>query len=561
MQKSVTIVLSGEAGQGLQTLEDLLVEVISASYHVFSTSEMMSRVRGGNNSLTLRISNTKVYGFRREIDFLFLLNDHALYRMQRRMTPKTQVFDAEYFLDKKDGQEPNKSDSNAAGSVSNMSVFGFIAGMLRLDREACITLIDLRFGHKTEKILAVNQGDFETGFNRGFAFDPGFAMLKKTGIKTEKLQKSSELKILDGSSAVGIGALGGGCNFMASYPMSPGTGLLTFMANHGLEQGVLVEQAEDEIAAVNMVIGAWYAGARGMVTTSGGGFALMEEAISLSAMTETPCVIHLGQRPGPATGLPTRTEQADLNLVVYAGHGEFPRIILAPGSLEDGVLLSQKAFYLADKYQVPVFILTDQYYLDSKGQMERIILTADSLSQHIVKTDADYRRYRLTEEGISPRGIPGFGEGLVKTDSDEHDEYGMITEDFNVRIAMQDKRLNKEKLILEEDYMAELIGPPDYKHLIVGWGSTYGVLKEFIETSPRKDLAFLNVKQVFPLHPDLKRYFGQAQSVAVVENNATGQLADLLILKLGVSVTHRVLKYSGEPFSIEDIEREIGEVL
>lgn len=541
MQDSMTIVLSGEAGQGLQTIEAMLVEAISGSYHIFSTSEVMSRVRGGNNSVAFRISEQRVFSFRQEIDFLFLLNDHALNRLKLRITPKTKVFDQESFI---------KTESGPLGS--NMIIFGFISGMLRLDKEACHKLVARQFSGKTEKSISENQSAVDRGFEQGRVYRPEIDLVKSSA--------AGSYKVVDGTQAVGIGALGGGCNFVASYPMSPGTGLLTFMASHAITQGVLVEQAEDEIAAVNMVIGAWYAGARGLVTTSGGGFALMEEAVSLAGMTETPCVIHLGQRPGPATGLPTRTEQADLNLVVYAGHGEFPRIVLAPGSLEDGVLLSQKAFYLADKYQVPVFILTDQFYLDSKGQMERLTLSKDYLKQHIEKTAPDYRRYRFNASGISPRGIPGYGTGFVKADSDEHDEYGMITEDFEVRVKMNDKRLGKEKLLLEEYVGVELIGPSAYKHLVVGWGSTYGVLKEFIQSGTRPDTAFLNIKQVYPLDLGLLDYFKKAQSVTVVENNAKGQFADLLILKLGVKVTRKILKYSGEPFSIEEIEKELSEV-
>lgn len=541
MQNSITIVLSGEAGQGLQTIEDLLTKAISDSYYIFSASEVMSRVRGGNNTVTFRISEEKVFSFRYEIDFLFLLNDHGLSRLKQRITPNTRIFDQDRFAGEK-----------SVSKDSNMVILGFIAGMLGLEKAMVINLIRSHFSAKAKERVSENERAFETGFDQGSA-EPRLNLTKSSAPGT--------YKILDGTQAVGIGALSGGCNFVASYPMSPGTGLLTFMADHAIAHGVLVEQAEDEIAALNMVIGAWYAGARGLVTTSGGGFSLMQEAVSLAAMTETPCVIHVGQRPGPATGLPTRTEQADLNLVVYSGHGEFPRIVLAPGSLEDGVLLSQKAFDLADQYQVPVFILTDQFYLDAKGQMERLTLNEDGLKQHIIKTDPNYLRYTLNASGISPRGIPGYGTGFVKADSDEHDEHGMITEDFEMRVKMNDKRLRKENGLLEEYVSAELIGPSEYQHLIVGWGSTYGVLKEFIKTRTTADTAFLNIKQVYPLHSELLPYFKKAQSVTVVENNAKGQLADLLVLKLGVKITNRVLKYSGEPFFIEEIKKRLLEVL
>jgi len=215
-----------------------------------------------------------------------------------------------------------------------------------------------------------------------------------------------------------LGAIAGGCSFISTYPMSPSTGVWIFLTQHSKEFDIITDQSEDEISAINMAIGAWYAGARGMVATSGGGFALMVEGLSLASMIETPVVIHLGQRPGPATGLPTRTEQADLEFVLHAGHGEFPRIILTPGTMEDAFNLSQRAFDLADKYQVPVFILTDQYFLDSYYNLPSLNLSDIRNQSHVVKTNKEYKRYQLTENGISPRGIPGYGEGLVSVDSD-----------------------------------------------------------------------------------------------------------------------------------------------
>ena len=228
--------------------------------------------------------------------------------------------------------------------------------------------------------------------------------------------------LLSGSDAISLGALAGGCDYVCGYPMSPSTSVLEKMAAYAKKFDIIVEQVEDEIGVVNMALGAWYAGARALVTTSGGGFALMCEGISLGGMIESPLVLHLAQRPGPATGLPTRTEQGDLDMVLYAGHGDFPRIILAPGTLADGFTLTQKAFNLSAKYQVPVFILTDQFFVDSRYNTP-VFDTGDlKVEKHIVKTDKDYKRFSLTKNGISPRGIPGYGSGNVCADSDEHDE-------------------------------------------------------------------------------------------------------------------------------------------
>lgn len=563
MKNSLTIVLSGEAGQGLQTTEEFLVEAIARSYHVFSVKDVMSRVRGGNNSVEIRLADEFVYAYQHTIDMLFLLNDHSFSRLAHRITDKTIILGEEGFADQSIIEEKKaifkplnlKELSKEAGGalLSSTILFGFIAGMIKLDQGSCQNQILNRFLRRGDKVISDNQAAFEIGYKAG-----GDYPLQK---EIKKASKAGTYKVSDGTTAVGLGAIAGGCNFVASYPMSPGTGVLTYLSRMSNAFEILVEQAEDEIAALNMVIGAWYAGARGLATTSGGGFALMEEAVSLSGITETPCVIHVAQRPGPGTGLPTRTEQADLNLVVYSGHGEFPRIVFAPGNLEDAVKLSQKAFYLADKYQVPVFILTDQFLLESLGQMECFQLEEKYLESFITKTDEDYKRYALTQEGLSLRGIPGYGKGLVKVDSDEHDESGRITEDFNVRVQMNEKRLNKRELLLEVYCDAELIGPANYKDLVVGWGSTYGVLREFVETSGNEDVAFLYVKQVYPLHEYLKVYFNKAQKIITVENNATGQFANLLKLELDVKVDYKILKYNGEPFSIEEVEERLKEVL
>lgn len=295
-----------------------------------------------------------------------------------------------------------------------------------------------------------------------------------------------------------------------------------------------------------------------MVTTSGGGFALMVEGVSLSGMLETPVVIHLGQRPGPATGLPTRTEQADLNFALYSGHGEFPRIILTPGTIEDAFYLSQQAFNLADKFQVPVFILTDQYLVDSYQNLPLFDLVSIKNEQYIVETDSGYKRYKITDNGISPRGIPGFGEGLVLSDSDEHDENGNITEDLDLRTRMVDKRLKKLDLIKREIIPPQLFGPENYKTLVVGWGSTCGVIKEALLKLGRKDIAFLYFKQVYPLFPMIGEYLKEAPKTVIVENNATSQFGQLIKIHTGRDFDQKILKYNGLPFSVEEITEALN---
>ena len=377
----------------------------------------------------------------------------------------------------------------------------------------------------------------------------------RTGVTVPEPERPRIL--VNGAEAVGMGALAGGCRFCSSYPMSPSTGVLVFLAGQQGEFDILVEQAEDEIAAINMALGASYAGARSLVTTSGGGFSLMTEGISLAGMIETPVVVHLAQRPGPATGLPTRTEQGDLDLVLFAGHGEFPRAVFAPGSPEEAFQLTLHAFNVADKFQIPVFILTDQYLMDTFVDCPAFKVSEDAIEEHVAGSSSGYRRYRILPGGISPRAIPG-GPGLVGVDSDEHDEDGHITEDLSLRTRMVDKRLAKLEALRRESLAPELVGPDQYSTLCVGWGSTFPMVREALSRMGEPDLAFLHFKQIYPLPESSAALLRAARRVITIEGNATGQLARLISRTFGISVASQVLKYSGAPFSVEELMERLG---
>jgi 2-oxoglutarate ferredoxin oxidoreductase subunit alpha len=330
--------------------------------------------------------------------------------------------------------------------------------------------------------------------------------------------------------------------------------MLQILARQARRHGVVVEQAEDEISAINMALGSWYAGGRAMVTTSGGGFALMGEGLSLAGVLESPLVIHLGQRPGPATGMATRTEQGDLELARYSGHGEFPRALLAPGTLEEAFSCSRHAFITADASQSPVFILTDQYLLDSFHDLPGLPLNPAAPESAIDKTPPDYGRYAFTESGVSPRGIPGLGQGIVRADSHEHDEEGFLTEDFDLRTAMMDKRLRKLALLAGGLALPPvLFGPTDFTRLIVGWGSTCATVREALEGEKPPGTAFLHCPQVYPVPDAVVRHLKQAERIIVVENNATGQFARLLAAETGHRAQKHWLKYNGLPFSVEEV--------
>jgi 2-oxoglutarate ferredoxin oxidoreductase subunit alpha len=553
----LTIVLAGEAGQGVQSIESILVPVLKKSgFYVFATKEYMSRVRGGVNSTEIRISGSPVKAHSDRIDILIPLSDEAVSHLEKRISASTKIFaDNTQVRDKRVTNIPFQRIASEFGNplFSNTVAAGMVCGLVGASEEALQSAVVSLFEKKGDEVAAKNDEAAKSGYEIG-------KDMKEAGLANADIIKDPAVKgqlMMSGADAVAIGAIAGGCNACFAYPMTPGTSVFTAMAGYSHTLGIAVEQVEDEIGVINMALGAWYAGGRALVSTSGGGFALMTEGISLSGATETPVVVHLAQRPGPATGLPTRTEQGDLNLALYAGHGFFPRIILSPGNTEEAFWLSAEAFNLADKYQVPVFILTDQYFVDSYYNSPVFNTSAARPKKHIIETQEGYRRYALTKDGISPRGIPGFGTGVVAVDSDEHDEDGRITEDLDgVRMQMAEKRAKKAALVRKAAMEPVLMGQKKYDTLIVSWGSNHNAIKEALEISGSGKTSFLHFPQVYPLHASAAAYLKAAKKVICVENNQTGQFADLIQAETGIIIKDRILKWNGMPFSVEELEKE-----
>jgi len=552
---------------GIQTVEFLLTRILKlAGYNVFATKEYMSRIRGGTNSTEIRMSSGSIGASVSRIDILIPLNKGAIQHVEKRISPQTVILADKEAIGEDFDQTRHKfvdvpftkTASEIGDKIySNVVAVGVMASLFGIELQIVSEFVRQFFSAKSGDVVQNNLAAVKAGYKLSEVVQDS------AGIRFN-VNKDSNVEdqiLLSGTEAVALGAIAGGCNFISAYPMSPSTGVLIFLAEHAKDFGIIVEQAEDEIAAMNMAIGAWYAGARAMVTTSGGGFALMTEGLSLAGMLESPIVIHLAQRPGPATGLPTRTEQADLELALYAGHGEFSRIILAPGKVEDGFYLTQKAFNLAEKYQVPVFILTDQYFVDSYYNTACLDLSDIDIEKHIVKTDVNYKRYKLTANGISPRGIPGLGQGLVVVDSDEHDETGHITEDLDLRTRMVNKRLGKFELLKNEIIPPQLTGPEDYENLVVCWGSTYNVVKEAVENLSKKNVAVLHFKQVYPLPNETVNYLKQARKTLIVENNATSQFSKLIKLHTGIDIKNKILKYNGLSLHVEELTNKLNESL
>jgi 2-oxoglutarate ferredoxin oxidoreductase subunit alpha len=567
-KNDVSIVLCGAAGQGIQTVEALLTKTLKRTgYHVFATREYMSRVRGGVNSTTIRVASRTVRAFLDRIDILIPLNEEAIPHLRERISSNTMIIGEKEYLQASTELTSQKVEiafkelSNDVGGriYANIIALGVILCMLKVDKGVIHNLINQNFEKKGQSIVDSNIK----------AVDKGYEVIEEL-ISSNKVKQKLEIEkdltvkndyILTGTEAIGLGAIAGGCNFACFYPMAPSTGIGTFLAQHALDFGMIVDQSEDEISVINKTLGASYAGARSFVSTSGGGFSLMTEGVSLAGMAELPIVIVVGQRPGPATGMPTRTSQEDIELVLHAGAGWFPRIIFSPGTIEDAFKLTQKAFNLTQKYHVPVFILTDQYLVDSYYNISSLDHEPLKIIKHFIKTDKDYERYRFTENGISPRGIPGYGEGLVDADSHTHDEYGVITEDPYLRNRTVEKRFKKLELIKKDTIPPEFIGNEDLKYLIVSWGSNYYLINEALEILNRDDIGFLFFKQIYPIHETVLNYLIKAEIKISIEQNPTGQFAKLLENETHINMNHRILKYSGYVFSVEEIVNKLKNII
>ncbi len=445
-----TVKIGGEAGQGVDTIGTVLSKIfVRAGYFVFSHQDYESRIRGGHNFIQVRISDRPVAASRNAVDILIAFDRQSIITHEKELSDKGMIlydsaalkekFDRPAFLDVPFTEIAIQQGGSKI--MANTVAVGAALGILGMDLAVARDVIREVLSGKDERIVTGNLGSVEAGHAAATrecprcAFDLGPAGKRKM--------------LITGNEAVGLSAVLSGCKFYSAYPMTPSTGIFTFIAGKAIQRGIVVEQAEDEIAAINMAIGASFGGVRSMVATSGGGFSLMVEALSLAGMTETPLVVGLGQRPGPATGLPTRTEQAELLFALYAGHGEFPRLIFAPGNAEQAIYLTNKAFDLAEKYQIPAIILTDQYLADSNWAYETIELgklrNVDyRLRGEALRSLGSYKRHAFTADGVSPLAIPGETPHLVVTDSDEHDEEGHIIEDAETRRNMVDKAATEE---------------------------------------------------------------------------------------------------------------------
>ncbi len=553
---SISILIGGAAGAGIMTLENMLSAAFKRSgYFVFSTKEYMSRVRGGSNTTLLRISDRPITAPCWHVDLFIALDTAALTHAQERLTKDSVVLTDEKVehaqIDTTSIPMSHTAKELGSKNYANSYAAGVLFGMFKLESQPLSQSIAKLFDEK-------DQEGNEKAMEEGLTYGSKLEIPPSLKLPEKLFDAADSMHLIDGSSASGFGFLAGGCNMITAYPMSPSTGVLNFMASMSNDFTLLVEQSEDEIASLNMVLGGWYGGARAMTSTSGGGFALMSEAISLSGMSETPAVIYLAQRPGPATGLPTRTEQGDLNLAIYSGHGYFGRIVLAPGDLQECIDYGYLAFELADRYQMPVIYLSDQYLADSISLLKRVDFEAYEQRRYIESTDASYDRYRLSDTGISARGVPGLGDGIVVSTSDEHDERGQITESYQMREKMVAKREKKIELCTSEALGPKVYGEGDIA--LIGWGSSKGAIMEAINALDDPRLFHVHFFWLHPLNPEHLAFLKQTSLNIVIENNVTGEFAELL-KNHDIRIDHRILQSNGFSFFTDQLKEVLEKVL
>lgn len=552
------ILIGGSAGQGIDTLSSSIEKTLhKMGYYIFSNKDYESRVRGGHNFTQVRFGNLPVYSHSDSLDMIIALNEEAIEVHKDKLSEGGIILCDESITSARDKVVPlplNRTAKQIGNAmVANTVAFGAVCKLVGFDIEIAKDIINASFG---EEYAGVNLK----------AFDEGCGMLQSRFNLEEPSAKNQML--INSNQAIALGALAGGVMFYAAYPMTPSTGILTYLAAKTMETDLIVEQAEDEIAAIQMALGASYAGVRAMTGTSGGGFALMVETLSLAGMIETPIVIVDSQRPGPATGFPTRTEQGDLSFVLNAGHGEFSRMVISVRSPEDAFYQTVRALNLADEFQIPVIILTDQYLADSNQTVDKFDMSRVKIERHIsdftlLAEYGDYGRYRLTETGLSPRIIPGKNENqTVLVDSDEHDELGHIVEDADTRIKMVNKRLGKAVLLKKKVMEPDYYGTDSPEILLIGWGSTEGALREAVEILNDQGgrSGALVFGDIWPLPTGMfEKYSKDAKTVVNIEQNATGQLGKLIRQETGFLIERSILKYDGRQINAKEIVRRLNE--
>jgi len=578
VEDDITIRIGGEAGMGLESSgAGFAKALVRGGLHVFGVPDFYSRIRGGHNFFTLRAARDPLYSIADPVHVLLALDMETVRRHTADVVPGGAiVYDSKDELPEDLTRDdvlfiaaPLAEMAREIGGLElmrNTLALGLAAGLLEFDLSYVEGIIRDNFARKGEEVVDSNLAVIRAGAEVAAPYRDEFPF------RLHAVPDAPQRIMLNGTQAFSMGALAGGCRFVSGYPMTPGSPVLIWFAQNGAKYGAVAKHVEDEIAALTMAIGASVMGARALVPTSGGGYALMVEATGFAGISETPVVIYNAQRPGPATGLPTRTAQADLLFMLHASQDEFPRMVLAPGSLEEAFHLGWHAFNVAERYQTPVMVLSDQFLADAFRSLEADALDFDAveLDRGALLTDADldalterYKRYRVTESGVSPRALPGHPNAVFVTESNEHDEVPRIRESAQNRIDQQSKRMRKGVAMAEDAPAPTWYGPEEAGLTLVCWGSTYGPAREAVDRLNDREPGAANMLHfgcLEPFPPTAEAELRKAQKAIVVEGNYTGQLEILIRARTGLSVAGHIRRFDGRPFRPEFILAGLEEV-
>lgn len=555
-EKVYTIKIAGPAGLGIKSIGQIFSKIlIDHGFNLADYSEYPSLVRGGHNTYQISFSKGKVFAPHYSVDLFFSILGGHWQQHRSEFNSKTLIFSDE-TLNKSDLKKgifynlPLKELANEIGSpvVANTISLGVAIYLLGLDFGVCQDIVCSFY----KNFANLNYRALESGYK--YAANN----FSKSKLKIENnFKKTKNSHFYEGNESFGWGFLKGNGNFYSAYPMTPATGTMHFLAAKSVSiDSLKVIHAEDEIGAANIAVGAAFAGARAATGTSGGGFALMNEAVSYCGIAEIGLVFYLVSRPGPATGLPTWTAQGDLLHAIYSGHGEFPKVVLAPGDIDESFQMGYQSLNLAAKLQTPIIVVSDKFLAESGASSPDLSQVKVKIENGDIETkpDISFKRYQFTKNGISPRTLPGIKNGQFLANSYEHDESGFSTEDAILSEKMFNKRQLKNKLAISITPKANFFGSKEAKKLIISWGSTKGpILEALKEMSNKSEYAFLQIKTLWPINPDLEKIVNAYKEIIVIENNGTNPLVTLLKSQFNFNPTQIISQNNGRPFFPEDI--------
>ncbi len=572
VKNNMTLKIGGEAGQGVESSGAGFAKALArGGLHLFGVQDYMSRIRGGHNFFQIRVGEKPLYSHTDAVHLLLALVPETIEYLKNEVVPGGGiVYDEDLKIDKETLEKGNikafpvplsKIATEVGNKImANTAGLGAIAGLTQYEFDNMASVIRDNFIKKGQSVVDSNLEVARRAYDyasENYATDFDYRL---TSVKAPPRM------VINGNQAFCLGAVLGGCRFISAYPMTPATPIFEWMSTHAAKYGIVSKHTEDEIAAISMAIGANHAGVRAMTTTSGGGFSLMVESLGLAGITETPLVVAEVQRVGPSTGMPTRTEQGDLLFMLYASQGEFPRIVLAPGTVEENFQAGWQAFNLAEKYQCPVIVISDTFLANSLRTIEQADFGFEAVEidrgellteKEIDALAEEYKRYAVTESGISPRALPGHPKTVFMASSDEHTEDGHFEdEDPDNRVRMMDKRLRKIDVARGEMRAPTLYGPKEAETTFVAWGSSYGPVRETVDRMNEKGekANFLHFTDIWPFPEDkVLPLLSSAKHLVDVESNGTGQFASLLRANTGRQVDHKILRYDGRPLSPEYI--------